>query len=482
MPPANVDINNTQATPMGISITNTNAEALPSNNPENDVSKWTNEPNVVPKIKFTGTPGLKIQMNSIQPIDFFKLFLTDDLINMMITETNRYADQEINKHCPLRKSSRLNLWKPVDHQEMCQFLGILLHMRCVKLPTFEPYWSTNILYKFPMFSKIMPRNRFQLTLRFWHFVDNNTAGPGRFKKIVPIVEHLNNTMNTIYIPDKDLSIDESMMLWRGRLVFRQYIKNKRHKYGIKLYELCEPDGVVMKVRVYSGESVVDPNSLGQTRAVVLDLMEQFLDQRYCLYTDNYYSYFELFKHLIKKKTHNCGTLRSDRKSNPKEVTKSKLKKGEVISRSREGIVVSKWKDKLYVLMISNMHELKMVEAANKRGEKKMKPNMVRDYNNSMSGVDRSDQMVSYYDCLTKTTRWYKKLALHIFYVFVFNAFCLSSKYGTVKLPRLLKFSEIITTHLIGDKLNQVIPRSNNNFHYLNPIPATEKKKLPTKPC
>ena len=171
-------------------------EALPSNNPENKVSKWTNEPNVFLKIKFTGTPELKIQMNNMQPINFFKLFLTDDLINMMVTETNRYTDQEINKHRPLRRSSHLNLWKPVDHQEMCQFLGILLHMGCVKLPTFEHYWSTNILSRFPMFSKVMPRYRFQLILRFWHFVDNNTAGPGRLRKIVPIVEHLNNTMNT----------------------------------------------------------------------------------------------------------------------------------------------------------------------------------------------------------------------------------------------------------------------------------------------
>ena len=189
----------------------------------------------------------------------------------------------------------------------------------------------------------MPRNRFQLILRFLHFADNNTAGSGRLRKILPIVEHLDNTMNTIYISGKDLSIDESMMLWRGRLVLRQYIKNKRHKYRIKLYELCESDEVVMKVRVYSGESVVDPNLLGQAGAVVLDLMEQFLRQGYCLYTDNYYNSFGLSKHLFKKKTYNCGTLRSDCKSNPKEVMKSKLKKGEVISRSREDIVVSKWK-------------------------------------------------------------------------------------------------------------------------------------------
>ena len=132
-------------------------------------------------------------------------------------------------------------------------------------------------------------------------------------------------------------------------------------------------------------------------------------------------------------------------------------------------------------MISNIHELKMVEVAKKLGEKKMKPNMVHDYNNGMSCVDWSDQMVSYYDCLKKTTQWNKKLALHIFDIFMFNAFCLNSKYGTVKLPWLLKFREIVTTHLIGDKLNQVISRSNSNFHYLAPVPATEKKMFPTKP-
>ena len=40
-------------------------------------------------------------------------------------------------------------------------------------------------------------------------------------------------MSNIYVPEKELSLDESMVLWRGRLVFRQYIKNISHKYCIK---------------------------------------------------------------------------------------------------------------------------------------------------------------------------------------------------------------------------------------------------------
>ena len=57
-------------------------------------------------------------------------------------------------------------------------------------------------------------------------------------------------MKEIYVPDKDLSLDESMMPWRRRLVFRQYLKNKRDKYGVMFYELCESDGMVLRVSIY----------------------------------------------------------------------------------------------------------------------------------------------------------------------------------------------------------------------------------------
>ena len=91
-------------------------------------------------------------------------------------------------------------------------------------------------------------------------------------------------------------------------------------------------------------------------------------------------------------------------------------------------MVAKWKDKRDVLMISNLHSLQMIEVTNRRGEKKMKPNIIKDYNQFMSAVDRAEQMVSCYDCLRKTVRWFKKVALHLFHTFLINAYCLNSKY------------------------------------------------------
>lgn len=47
-----------------------------------------------------------------------------------------------------------------------------------------------------------------------------------------------------------LSFDKSLILWRGRLIFCQHIKNKRHKYGIKFFELCQYDRIILRVSVY----------------------------------------------------------------------------------------------------------------------------------------------------------------------------------------------------------------------------------------
>ena len=123
-------------------------------------------------------------------------------------------------------------------------------------------------------------------------------------------------------------------------------------------------------------------------------------------------------------------------------------------------------------MVSNMHTHKMAEASHRRDEKKMKPNIIRDYNEDMLGADAVDQMVSSYDCPRKTTRWYKYIALHIFDIFFFNALhifdiflfsahCLNSKYN-----------------LIGDSLKEIPRNKTNNrsdVHYLTALPPNEKK-------
>ena len=109
-----------------------------------------------------------------------------------------------------------------------------------------------------------------------------------YNKIKPPVKHFNNVMNFIYYPGKDLVIDESLVLWRGRLHFRQYIKNKKNKFGVKLYELCESQGMILRVQIYCGKSEILSDHRNHSTSVVLSLMDGFFAIGHVLYMDNFY--------------------------------------------------------------------------------------------------------------------------------------------------------------------------------------------------
>ena len=289
-------------------------------------------------------------------------------------------------------------------------------------------------------------------------------------------------MCCVYRPTKELSLDESMVLWRGRLVFRQCIKNKRHKYGIKFDQLCQSNGIVLRATVYSGERFTYEHNLGQTASIVLHLMKDFLNKGYCVYADNYYNSVQLTRKLSVYSTYICGTLRFDRKEDPKEVISKKRNKGEFDWRRNGTIVVSKWRDKRDVLTISNMHSGKIMRVANRHGQVMFKPNIVSDYNKGMAGVYRSDQMLSYYPALRKTIRWYKKLALILIEMYLFNVHKFYFQSNPPSKMRLLEFREHVVISLIGNTAVFHDHYTEIKNHFPTSIPPTKKKKFPTKQC
>jgi len=80
----------------------------------------------------------------------------------------------------------------------------------------------------------MYRDRFQLIQRYLHFNDNNAAGINEelLYKIRTILDIVVNNFRTNYIPDREISLDEGMLGWRGRLRFRVYNPGKITKYGL----------------------------------------------------------------------------------------------------------------------------------------------------------------------------------------------------------------------------------------------------------
>ena len=70
--------------------------------------------------------------------------------------------------------------------------------------------------------------------------------------------------------------------------------HKKHKYGVKLYELCDSD--VMKIKIYTGKSEEIDHNLGHSTDVVIHLLKDYLDKRYTIYMDNFYYSVTLTKY------------------------------------------------------------------------------------------------------------------------------------------------------------------------------------------
>ncbi|CAG4933722.1 unnamed protein product [Parnassius apollo] len=79
-------------------------------------------------------------------------------------------------------------------------------------------------------------------------------------------------------------------------------------------------------------------------------------------------------------------------------------------------------------MLTTLDQPEMIEVTNRRGQKRKKPKEIARYNSFMSGIDRADQMISYYSCPRKTIRWYKKAIFYMLDVAAWNAFFLFKKY------------------------------------------------------
>ena len=47
-------------------------------------------------------------------------------------------------------------------------------------------------------------------------------------------------------------MDEVTVKFKGRVIFRQYIRKKRKCFGIKIYKLCDESGYTYDMRVYLG--------------------------------------------------------------------------------------------------------------------------------------------------------------------------------------------------------------------------------------
>lgn len=222
-------------------------------------------------------------------VNIFKKIFSDEILDMLVTSTNIYAEKLCQTNKPSTRNRRILNFKKINKEEMSQFLGLCLLKSQVRTPSIRHIFSNDVLYYHPIFSYIMSGRRFEQILRCLSCYEkpdqDKISKEKKLGKVSDLVSLVNTNFQESYIPGEKLSLDKSLLLFRGRLGFRQYIKSKKARYGIKFFELTTFDGYVLNLEIYQGKAEID----GKTSSIVKRLMAPYLYRGHHLYMDNFYN-------------------------------------------------------------------------------------------------------------------------------------------------------------------------------------------------
>ena len=144
-----------------------------------DISKWTfGELKLDPIPKFVASPGFHPDLNIPGDADeyfFYKLFVTDEWISYITTETNTYAGEYIYKEKDnFKPSSEFNKCpvEGITAGKMLGFLALTYYMGIVKKDVMKFYWSVDSVSSTPFPRNVISLSEFYNILSFLHCCSN----------------------------------------------------------------------------------------------------------------------------------------------------------------------------------------------------------------------------------------------------------------------------------------------------------------------
>jgi hypothetical protein len=224
--------------------------------------------------------------------DFFFSVLPLTVFDMITKETNSYAIQQ-NENDEKFKSE----WQLVSTDEMLAFIGTMIIMGICQLPRVKDYWSEH--FGITLIKRIFKRGRWEKINRYFHVSDNHLLKPkesseyDKLGKIRELLKTINTLFSARFKPNCYLAVDESMVAFKGRCSFRQYVPLKPIKRGFKVFQVCDSlSGFSLQLSVYSdkADKNEDPN-IG--RNIIAPLVKLYEWSERIVYVDRFIHSVEL---------------------------------------------------------------------------------------------------------------------------------------------------------------------------------------------
>ena len=372
--------------------------------------------------------------------DFFNVFIDDAYIDEIVRHTIAYARSKGDQTFTTTRA------------EISAYLGLNILIGIHELPQLALYWDSDEFIGVEGFKKTIPKHRFITLGKYLHLVEPTTEDRNDLLcKIRPLLTRLERGFAEAYTPRKNITVDEGLVKFNGRLSFKQYMPMKPDKFGIKVWLLADADTYyVPRFQVYLGKNRTN-SELFQRKGlgyyVVWTLGEPYLDNNRHFFFDNFFTSTDLMRDLQARNTYACGTVRTNRKDYPSDLRRMKLVRGEVRTRQIGNLVATMWRDKRVVSLLSTntspepeIHAIRQVVRGRRKrvvpADAMKKPDVVDVYNGGMNGVDVNDQYRSYYPPGTTSRKWWKYLLWFFVNLSMVNAHILEKLAGKKKRRQL----------------------------------------------
>ena len=305
---------------------------------------------------------------------------------------------------------------------MKAFLGILIGMGLHDIPHTELCWSSDPLFRIQPLADVMVIKRFKKIREALHLNDNTQAPPrgdanhDKLFKLRPLIDKLNREFSEQCVQSSSQSIDEAMVLFKGRSAIKQYMPMKPVKRGYKLWIRADSEtGYVYNFEVYSGKDDSGQVSAGLGERVVRNLCQPLCDTHCHVAFDNFFTSVGLMEELYASGIYSTGTVRSNRRQLPLLARqKTQLAKGQYKWRSKDNTAYVVWQDTKPVHVLSTAFDPTVVGNVNRTqtdGTTALVscPEVVCQYTGRMGGVDRFDERRGRYSVSRRSRKWWMRI-------------------------------------------------------------------------
>lgn len=227
----------------------------------------TKPPEVTRRLKrniVTGKPGPTNYTSAAKTqIDFFELFLTKEMKSMILNFSNQHAKKVYELWNTKNPDLPRKEWDNFTETEFNAFLGLLILGGAYKSKreNIKDIWSESVRRN--IFIATLSRIRFQEFLWYLRFDDKSTREERRSTDKLAHIRQIWDLFvincKRAFTPYENVTVDEQLVSFRGRCSFKQYIKSKPARYGLKIWAAADvKTSYLYNLQVYTGKKGNQP--------------------------------------------------------------------------------------------------------------------------------------------------------------------------------------------------------------------------------